>query len=342
MKRTDEQQARPQSSGRKAQPREARPRRQPSEFQRTRILTAMVTAACEHGLETVTVAHVVAQAGVSRKTFYEFFDDYGDCLLEALERVVTLIAQRTQVACETERNWLDRTRVALQIILEFFDDDPALARLCIVESAVAGPAVIARRRELLDLLTRFVDEGRKVTRRTPPPLAAEGAVGGAFEVIHARLLKPDRGPLVELLGQLMSFIVLPYLGVAAAQRELHRPPVATAYSAREPEDVREPVEGPPMRLTYRTVAVLAVIAAHPGLSNTQISKHADVTDQGQISKLLGRLEGLQLIENSGAGRSSGMPNAWRLTDRGEAVERSNRHDRLTLDLSERVGDRRPG
>jgi AcrR family transcriptional regulator len=293
----------------------------------------MVAAACEHGIQTVTVAHVVAQAGVSRKTFYEFFDGYSDCLLDSLERVIALIAQRTLVAYQTERTWLDRTRAALQIILQFFDEDPALARLCIIESAVGGPAVLARRRELLDLLTQFVDEGRNVTRRKPPPLAGEGAVGGTFEVIHARLLESDHRPLVELLGQLMSFIVLPYLGIAAAQRELHRPLVTATSGAGRPDGVQDRVESLPMRLTYRTVAVLAVIAGQPGLSNVQISKHADVTDQGQISKLLGRLARLQLIENLGAGRS-GSPNAWRLTRRGEAVERSIRHGRLTLDRPE--------
>jgi len=60
-----------------------------------------------------------------------------------------------------------------------------------------------------------------------------------------------------------------------------------------------------MRLTDRTVRVLAAIAAiaaQPGLSNRQISQRAGITDQGQISKLLSRLAGLQLIENTGEGQ----------------------------------------
>ncbi len=43
-------------------------------------------------------------------------------------------------------------------------------------------------------------------------------------------------------------------------------------------------------------------------------------DQGQISKLLGRLEHLGLIENTGMGALRGEPNAWRLTHRGSEIE----------------------
>lgn len=83
-----------------------------------------------------------------------------------------------------------------------------------------------------------------------------------------------------------------------------------------------------MRLIYRTVEVLAAIAARPGLSNCQISQRAGITEQGQISRLLSRLTGLQLIENTWQGQRKGSANAWRLTRHGEAVERAIRHERL--------------
>ncbi|HEY7962093.1 MAG TPA: hypothetical protein VID29_09245 [Solirubrobacteraceae bacterium] len=49
-----------------------------------------------------------------------------------------------------------------------------------------------------------------------------------------------------------------------------------------------------------------------------------MSDQGQISKLLLRLQNLGLIENTGDGPSKGEPNAWRLTAKGEEVERTIR------------------
>jgi DNA-binding MarR family transcriptional regulator len=45
-----------------------------------------------------------------------------------------------------------------------------------------------------------------------------------------------------------------------------------------------------------------------------------MTDQGQTSKLLKRLERAGLIENAGPGRDSGEPNAWRLTPRGQEID----------------------
>jgi hypothetical protein len=47
-----------------------------------------------------------------------------------------------------------------------------------------------------------------------------------------------------------------------------------------------------------------------------------VSDQGQISKLLTRLEHLGLVENSGEGPAKGEPNAWSLTRKGSEVERA--------------------
>lgn len=77
-----------------------------------------------------------------------------------------------------------------------------------------------------------------------------------------------------------------------------------------------------MRLTYRTLMVLSAIATRPGSSNREIADGAGVSDQGQISKLLGRLERLGLIENTGLGHIKGEPNAWRLTHKGTEVEQA--------------------
>ncbi len=88
------------------------------------------------------------------------------------------------------------------------------------------------------------------------------------------------------------------------------------------------MEGLDMRLSYRTVSVLAAIGAQPGLSNSQISQRAGIADQGQIARLLSRLVLLRLIENTGQGQRKGSANAWRLTRHGEAVDRTIRHERL--------------
>ena len=79
-----------------------------------------------------------------------------------------------------------------------------------------------------------------------------------------------------------------------------------------------------MRLTYRTMRVLEVIADDPGVSNRSVGEHADIADQGQISKLLSRLERLGLASNTGQGHQKGEPNAWTLTPTGERVAQTIR------------------
>ena len=62
----------------------------------------------------------------------------------------------------------------------------------------------------------------------------------------------------------------------------------------------------------------------PGASNREIAEGAGIADQGQISKLLTRLERLQLVHNIGEGQIMGSSNEWYLTDRGGQVERATR------------------
>jgi DNA-binding MarR family transcriptional regulator len=80
-----------------------------------------------------------------------------------------------------------------------------------------------------------------------------------------------------------------------------------------------------MRLTYRTKRVLGALAECPGASNREAADRAGIVDQGQISRLLGRLERLGLIANEAGERDArGTVNAWVLTARGERVEREIR------------------
>jgi AcrR family transcriptional regulator/DNA-binding MarR family transcriptional regulator len=76
-----------------------------------------------------------------------------------------------------------------------------------------------------------------------------------------------------------------------------------------------------LRLTVRTYAVLQAVAAHPGVSNREVSDLVRVADQGQISRLMARLEERGLLENAG-GQVQGVAKAWRLTSQGQEVVRA--------------------
>lgn len=147
-------------------------------------------------------------------------------------------------------------------------------------------------------------------------------MGSVLAVLHARLLASAAPTLVELTNPLMGMIVLPYLGPAAARKELERPLPERSPAEPQPADGASRLNDLPMRITYRTMCVLSVIAAQPGASNRQVSVAADISDQGQVSKLLQRLERLGLIANTWAGRERGLANAWLLTPVGAEIERA--------------------
>ncbi|MGA7703509.1 MAG: hypothetical protein WB998_01295 [Solirubrobacteraceae bacterium] len=290
-----------------------------TEIQRARMIAAMIDTISERGRSGATVAHVVSRSGVSRRTFYEVFEDFEDCFLAALNQSIARAGEYVREVYEPDAKWSVRIRAALIAALEFVEDEPAMARLCVLETLGAGRRVHERRILALEPVIAAVDEGRGESRSATalPPLTGEGVVGGVLSVLHARLLAGDTR-LLELTGPLMGMIVLPYLGPAAAHRESTRP--APTPRKRALPASRDPLRDLQMRLTYRTVRVLMAISANPGSSNREVGAGAGIDDQGQISKLLSRLDKLGLVQNSGAGQIRGAPNAWSLTKKGFEVE----------------------
>jgi AcrR family transcriptional regulator/DNA-binding MarR family transcriptional regulator len=287
-------------------------------FQRGRTISAMFEACAQHGAANVTVAHVVAVAGISRRTFYELFDDCEDCLSAAMDETVARAGRRVLAAYRAPGRWHERVRSSLEALLVFLDSDPHVGRFMIVETLAAGPTVVERRSRLVAQIVMAVHEGSaKVAGGKPrSPIVAEGVVGAVLSVLHTRMLAPERDALVGLLNHLMSIVVLPYMGPAAARRELERPVVAPARVQTPP---RQPLAGLGMRLTYRTIQVMVAVGEHPGGSNREVGNAAGMVDQGQISKLLTRLSRLGLIENTSEGVAKGAPNSWRLTAKGREL-----------------------
>ncbi|HEV3318596.1 MAG TPA: TetR family transcriptional regulator [Solirubrobacteraceae bacterium] len=299
------------------------------ETQRTKILEATAALVAERGVAALTLGDTMARAGVSRRVFYGCFDDRDAALLAAFDLGVERAAERIVPAYTAQSRWRDAIRAGLAELLRYIDDEPALGRLCIMHSLSGGPLLQRRRIEVQSILWEVIDRGRAqgaASRNEPPPVVAEGVVGAVATVIQTRLLaqdaeSPDERPTIELFGSLMSLIALPYLGAGAARRELTRPAPASRVARGDSPGAPARYEDLGVRLTHRTGRVLQAIARYPGASNREIAERAGIVDQGQISKLLSRLEAAGVIANSGEGTSRGAPNAWRLTEHGEHVER---------------------
>lgn len=316
---------------------------QVSEVQRARMLTSAVQVVSEYGYQRMSVARVAGRARVSRRTFYDVFVDREDCFLAAFDEAVARVEGLVVKAYERDgsEQWQERMRAGLMALLVFLEEEPSVGVLLVVDALTAGPRVLEHRAEVLRRLSAALDQtgSRPRTAKESPALTGEGVVGAVFSVIHTRLAAKRSGSLIELLNPLMGMIVLPYLGSAASQRELERPGPRLAHDSTarrrrasgrsSSPPAKDPLADLPMRLTYRTMRVLGAIAERPGSSNREIGDTAGASDQGQISKLLQRLEGLGLIENATPARHrrdqpTGEPNAWRLTPSGEEVQKVTR------------------
>ncbi len=310
----------------------------PEEIQRNRIVPAAIRSLDEVGYANTSVAQITSRAHISRRTFYELFATREACVLAVFDDVIALIERDLVTAKLGGLPWRERVRAGLWTILSFFDREPMMARVCVVHSLQGDAKLLARREALLERLAAILDEGRGERSRvvSATPLTAEGLVGAALSIVHTRLLR--REPLTELLGELMSLLVLPYLGPAAARREQARtaPTPRPQRSGSDGQPASDPFAGLDMRLTYRTLRVLECVAARPGSSNREVGVAAGVPDQGQISKLLSRLERLGLVTNAGKPRPKGEANAWQLTPQGLQLTQTVRVQ--SIPAISRVGD----
>ena len=110
--------------------------------QRERLYGAMVLAIDEHGYEATRVADLLQLAGVSRSAFYKHFDDKLDCFLATVDAAAALAVERIAAAYDTEGPWDARLRAAADAFVELVLEQPATARLCVVEIYAAGPPAI--------------------------------------------------------------------------------------------------------------------------------------------------------------------------------------------------------
>lgn len=290
-------------------------------MQRRRLILAFTEMIASAAWDAISVERVCRHAGISRRTFYEVFDDREACFAAAVEEVLGRLTREVAPVFVGAGSWSDRVRRALACSLAHLDAEPGVARMLIVETMRAGPLMLALRTRVLDELSRAIDQGRDVAKGLGlPPLTGQGVVGGVLHLLQSRLAEGSDSRLLPLLPDAMAMIVHAYLGPVAAAAELQRAPEPVASGRGS--TIGEPFKDLPIRFTYRTALVLSSIAEQPGASNREVADSSAISDQGQVSRLLSRLSRAGLIVNAlpeDCERVRGERNAWTLTDLGTAV-----------------------
>lgn len=194
-----------------------------SETRRQLILEAMVRVVGRQGYKATSVADVIAEADVSRTTFYKHFEDKHECFIAAYDMLTERVLDEVVANCDGEQTWLERVRVGLTTIVEMFALDPQLARTAIVEVAAAGAEARQRHWNAITKFTEFLEDGEELTggRDLPDNIAlmAAGAVSG---LIFDELLTGRAERLPQLLPDLLFALLVPYIGPGAATEEMRR------------------------------------------------------------------------------------------------------------------------
>ncbi|MCW5654707.1 TetR/AcrR family transcriptional regulator [Hydrogenophaga sp.] len=167
----------------------------PASDHRNRLLEAMACVAASQGLAAASIASVVTEAGVSKRTFYEHFTGKEDCFL-ALYRAASASALRTlRDAVDAQQPWQDQLERALGAYLAHLAAGPELVRMLFVEIHYLGPAGDQVRREVMQHLADFMLQTIDADGASLPPEMAVAAVGGIHELI---LLAIERGEAAQL------------------------------------------------------------------------------------------------------------------------------------------------
>jgi AcrR family transcriptional regulator len=160
--------------------------------QRERILAGMVAAANHDGCAAAPVAAVVAEAGVSKPTFYEYFSDRDDCFIAALADVNDRLLARIEAAVK-DGPPAQATASAITALFEFTAANPAAARFLIAEAMAAGRGALDERDRGLAQIERIVERAQ---RRVPagdasPDIPVRVIFGAIYRLLASRLRRGE-------------------------------------------------------------------------------------------------------------------------------------------------------
>jgi AcrR family transcriptional regulator len=183
--------------------------------QRGRLLDAMAQAVSEHGYGAVTVAQVVAGAGVSRKTFYEQFRDKEDCFLSLYDTGIAYVLGRIEETLRTEpgdQSPPARLGTGMRAFLAVLSEEPAFSKAIILEVHAAGARALLRRRATLEAFAQRYEDINTEARAANPSVPALdhdiaiALVAAIVELAGIRIADGRAETLPELADPLTEFV----------------------------------------------------------------------------------------------------------------------------------------
>lgn len=192
-------------------------------LQQRRILDGLAAALSYHGYEDTKVTDIVELAGVSRPTFYEFFEGKEPCFAAAYEDGIGRLSSVVEAAADGERGWVPRISAGLRAGLEFLAADPPLAHLLLVEAlAAARPARLEHERTLARLAEGLRPLRGDSGRWAMPEETARLLAGGLASHLSGRVLAGEAERLPGSYDLLLVYLLTPPLPATARSADERR------------------------------------------------------------------------------------------------------------------------
>lgn len=176
---------------------------------RQRLLDGMAIAIATSGYRGATITEVVRYARVSKRTFYEEFDDKEACFLELYDRTAEALETLITDAARLDLPWREQIRAGARAYYTALTSAPLLTRAFFIEIGTISPEATARRRSAIDhfveVIRGVVDEGRRrnpeIRSRPLTPAMGLAVVGGMTEVMIAAI---EEEAMTERLDELVD------------------------------------------------------------------------------------------------------------------------------------------
>lgn len=168
----------------------------------SRLLEGMAHAVAAKGYADTTIADIVREASVSRRTFYEHFSTKGQCLIALYEAASHNALKVLQGALDPAHPWQTQVEQALGAYLACMAENPVLMRTLFVEILGLGTEGLAARRRVNQEIADFI-LGLAAAGPGSRPLVPELAmaiVGGINELVLQYIEQDRVARLQELVA----------------------------------------------------------------------------------------------------------------------------------------------
>jgi AcrR family transcriptional regulator len=186
--------------------------------QRERIAYATAEAIRVKGYANITVADIVATAGLSRDVFYAHFHDTQQAFEETVQLVFEqLMAKMAGAFFGCSGDWPEQAWEAINALVQFLEDNPSLAHFLFV-GTYAPPPYIERVHDFVLAFTVFVEYGARYSTQPGqvPRVSSEAIVCALLELLTFHIRHNRVHELWGLIPVMTYTVLVPFMGTDRA------------------------------------------------------------------------------------------------------------------------------